>query len=84
VRAIGLDVGGTFTDLALWEDARGALAVFKLPWSCRLPPSAGRDSETQLGPIEHRLGYRFGAAARRSANSPIVRLRTAWHRLGTN
>jgi N-methylhydantoinase A len=31
VRAIGVDVGGTFTDLALWDDARGALAVFKLP-----------------------------------------------------
>ncbi len=29
--AIGIDVGGTFTDLALWDDARGALAVFKLP-----------------------------------------------------
>src|SRR5205085_11348728 len=31
VRAIGVDVGGTFTDLALWDDERGALAVFKLP-----------------------------------------------------
>ena len=31
MRAIGIDVGGTFTDLALWDDARGALAVFKLP-----------------------------------------------------
>jgi len=31
VRAIGVDVGGTFTDLALWDDARGAFAVFKLP-----------------------------------------------------
>jgi N-methylhydantoinase A/oxoprolinase/acetone carboxylase beta subunit len=31
VRAIGVDVGGTFTDLVLWDDARGALAVFKLP-----------------------------------------------------
>ena len=24
MRAIGVDVGGTFTDLALWDDARGA------------------------------------------------------------
>ena len=31
MRAIGVDVGGTFTDLALWDDERGALAVFKLP-----------------------------------------------------
>ena len=31
MRAIGVDVGGTFTDLALSDDARGALAVFKLP-----------------------------------------------------
>ena len=31
MRAIGIDVGGTFTDLALWDDDRGALAVFKLP-----------------------------------------------------
>ena len=31
MRAIGVDVGGTFTDLARWDDARGALAVFKLP-----------------------------------------------------
>jgi N-methylhydantoinase A len=31
VRAIGVDVGGTFTDLALWDDRRSALAVFKLP-----------------------------------------------------
>jgi N-methylhydantoinase A len=31
VRAIGVDVGGTFTDLALWDDTRGVLAVFKLP-----------------------------------------------------
>jgi N-methylhydantoinase A len=31
VRAIGVDVGGTFTDLALWDEVRGALAVFKLP-----------------------------------------------------
>ena len=31
MRAIGVDVGGTFTDLAHWDDARGALAVFKLP-----------------------------------------------------
>src|ERR1051326_6589270 len=31
VRGIGVDVGGTFTDLALWDDERGALAVFKLP-----------------------------------------------------
>jgi N-methylhydantoinase A len=31
VRAIGVDVGGTFTDLALWDGERGALAVFKLP-----------------------------------------------------
>ena len=31
MRAIGVDVGGTFTDLALWDDVRGALAVFKLP-----------------------------------------------------
>jgi len=30
VRATGVDVGGTFTDLALWDDARGARAVFKL------------------------------------------------------
>ena len=30
-RAIGVDVGGTFTDLALWDGERGALAVFKLP-----------------------------------------------------
>ena len=28
---VGVDVGGTFTDLALWDDDRGALAVFKLP-----------------------------------------------------
>jgi N-methylhydantoinase A len=31
VRAIGVDVGGTFTDLALWDDQRDALAVYKLP-----------------------------------------------------
>ena len=31
MRAIGVDVGGTFTDLALWDGERGALAVFKLP-----------------------------------------------------
>ena len=31
LRAIGVDVGGTLTNLALWDDARGALAVFKLP-----------------------------------------------------
>ncbi len=31
MRAIGVDVGGTFTDLALWDDERGALSVFKLP-----------------------------------------------------
>ncbi|HYZ88961.1 MAG TPA: hydantoinase/oxoprolinase family protein, partial [Myxococcales bacterium] len=31
MRAIGVDVGGTFTDLALWDDRRSALAVFKLP-----------------------------------------------------
>jgi N-methylhydantoinase A len=31
VRAIGVDVGGTFTDLALWDAPRGVLAVFKLP-----------------------------------------------------
>ena len=24
MRVIGVDVGGTFTDLALWDDARGA------------------------------------------------------------
>ena len=30
-RAIGVDVGGTFTDLALWDGERGVLAVFKLP-----------------------------------------------------
>ncbi|MBI2202971.1 MAG: hydantoinase/oxoprolinase family protein [Candidatus Rokubacteria bacterium] len=29
--SLGVDVGGTFTDLALWDEARGRLAVFKLP-----------------------------------------------------
>ncbi|MBI1734934.1 MAG: hydantoinase/oxoprolinase family protein, partial [Candidatus Rokubacteria bacterium] len=28
---LGVDVGGTFTDLALWDEARGRLSVFKLP-----------------------------------------------------
>src|SRR5437763_14704126 len=28
---LGIDVGGTFTDLALWDAGRQALAVFKLP-----------------------------------------------------
>jgi N-methylhydantoinase A len=37
VRAIGVDVGGTFTDLALWDGERGMLAVFKLPSVPREP-----------------------------------------------
>lgn len=28
---LGVDVGGTFTDLALWDETRGRLAVLKLP-----------------------------------------------------
>jgi len=28
---LGVDVGGTFTDVALWDAERGQLAVFKLP-----------------------------------------------------
>ena len=28
---LGVDVGGTFTDLALWDEARRRLTVFKLP-----------------------------------------------------
>ena len=28
---LGVDVGGTFTDVALWDAERGRLAVFKLP-----------------------------------------------------
>jgi N-methylhydantoinase A len=28
---LGVDVGGTFTDLALWDEARGRLTVLKLP-----------------------------------------------------
>ena len=40
MRAIGVNVGGTFTDLALWDDARGALVVFKLPRSRKIPSSA--------------------------------------------
>ena len=37
---LGVDVGGTFTDLALWDEARGRLAVFKLP-SVPRDPSEG-------------------------------------------
>jgi len=29
--SLGIDVGGTFTDLALWDAGRSRLAVFKLP-----------------------------------------------------
>jgi N-methylhydantoinase A len=37
---LGVDVGGTFTDLALWDAGRRQLTVFKLP-SVPLDPSAG-------------------------------------------
>ncbi|MBI2218902.1 MAG: hypothetical protein HYU51_16575 [Candidatus Rokubacteria bacterium] len=37
---LGVDVGGTFTDLALWDDARSRLAVFKLA-SVPSDPSEG-------------------------------------------
>jgi len=34
---VGVDVGGTFTDLALWDETRRRLAVFKLPSDPRDP-----------------------------------------------
>ncbi len=37
VARVGVDVGGTFTDLALWDETRRRLAVFKLPSDPRDP-----------------------------------------------
>jgi len=83
VRAIGVDVGGTLTDpRALGRRARraGRLQTASVPQDPVVGSMwiTGCNSETQLGPIGHRLGYRFKAAARRSANSSIVRLGTDW------
>ena len=50
--AIGIDVGGTFTDLALWNAPRGVLAVFKLPSVPEDPAQGILDGLTTLAARE--------------------------------
>ena len=55
---LGVDVGGTFTDLALWDEARGRLTVFKLP---SVPGSPADGILNGLKAITARDGVAHGA-----------------------